>query len=736
MDSTRSTGMQHNPPQNPNLQSTDSYSHHLYATLYPNPNPHPPNYGIGMDTGLRPPGIDPYPSVSSFPQSHGGGNEAQQPAVAYAHHQTVDGGAVAVPASYYQDSSATAAAQTWAAAEVVRQYVESIYGTGVTIPQNGTQQFAPTQLSSTLWTNAIVQPRSSVNWKRFPKKTKIVQSAWCEVCKIECNSKDVLDQHKLGKKHQKNLEKLTEAVAPSTGASVVIGPQEKPNKAKAAGLQKTKKAAEPPEDMETKRRKVLEGGAAAEAVRTCAISTPPPRPRPRPPLVVAAVAAPAVPQSPYTPPLDPLLQSTASHLVHPPTQPHLFSPYHNPPLDPYNAHHQQTQYYPCQTHHKKQQQFQQHDRRQQQQQLQQSQHIVTSLLHRIDALESSIRHQIYANPTSFYSVRDAAACTIQTHFRAFLVRRSRTLRQLKDLAFIKSTLNTLKASLSDNTHHDSQTLYHKAIDLLIKLDNIQGGDPMIRDGKRSVSRELIRFIEFIDGVSVKKKELSSRRGKNERWTGTGNKSRVLYSGHRMGNAECGDLDGDERNLMEKLRGRVEKLQGLSRVLEDDDEGDVGLENPNIPNNGRFGFSQNRSGGLVERSGGVQAKVKKSVSFADNGDVSRVFRSSHEPISSGDVNSRDGCGSIDDERELVDNLCKEIEEIGSFAKETEDDDEEGNMEDGGSSQINDGERNPRTAEGNYEIRGQNGNFAFSAPLPVQMESRADLLKKKKAIKIVN
>uniref|UniRef100_A0A5B7BL47 BAG family molecular chaperone regulator 8, chloroplastic n=1 Tax=Davidia involucrata TaxID=16924 RepID=A0A5B7BL47_DAVIN len=441
--------------------------------------------------------------------------------------------------------------------------------------------------------------------------------------------------------------------------------------------------------------------------------------------------------SPHPPPPDPLLQSIASHLLHPPPpQPHLYSPYLNTPCDPYKPHHHQTQFYPSQTHHQKQQQFQHHQQLQQQQ----TQPIVSSLLRRIAALESSLRHQFHANPTSSHSLRDAAARTIQTHFRAFLVRRSRTLRQLKDLAFIKSTLNTLKTSLSDNTHLDSQTLSHEAIDLLLKLDYIQGGDPMIRDGKRSISRELIRFIEFVDGVYVKRNELSSRRVQNERCIGTGNKSRVLYSGHRMGNAECGDLDGYERNLMEKLRGRVEKIHGLSRVSEDDDdEGDLGLEKPSISNNGRFGFSQNRNGGLVKRSGGVQAKVKKRVSFAEDGDVSR---STHEPISSGDVNGSDGSGSIDDEIELVDNFCKEIEEIGGFAKETEDD-EEGNIEDGGSSQISDGERNPRSdlrAEGNYEIRGQyqgqNGNFVFSAPLPVQMESRADLLKKKKALKIVN
>ncbi|XP_059670414.1 BAG family molecular chaperone regulator 8, chloroplastic [Cornus florida] len=435
--------------------------------------------------------------------------------------------------------------------------------------------------------------------------------------------------------------------------------------------------------------------------------------------------------SPHPPPPDPLLQSLASHLLHtPPDQPHLYSPYFNTPYDPHNLHHHhhhhhhQTQYHPPQPHQQKQQRH--HQNHPQPPQIQPT---VSSLVLRIAALESSLRHQFSANSTAAYSLRDAAARTIQTHFRAFLVRRSRTLRQLKDLAFIKSTLNTLKTSLSDNTHFNSQALSRKAMDLLLKLDSIQGFDSMIRDGKRSISRELIRFIEFIDGVSSRRKELSSRATKNVRFVGNGNKSRVSYNGHRMGNADCGDMGGNERELKEKLRVLTEKINGFSEISEEDDEEDVGLENPNVSINGKVGFPQNRNG--------IQPKAKKNVRFAENGNVYRVFKDTHEPISSGDVNSSDGSGSIDDERELVDNLCREVEEIGGFAKEIEDE-EEGIMDDGGSSINMDGERNPRRslrAEGNYEIngqhQGQNGNFTFSAPLPVKMESKADLIKKNKS-----
>lgn len=137
------------------------------------------------------------------------------------------------------------------------------------ISLNDPQQLATTTLNSALL--AHLRPKKA--WIKGPKKTKIVQSAWCEVCKLCCNSKDVLDVHKLGKKHKKNLEKLNAAstVVPVTRSkNPVIGPSEKPP---AKDVNKLKKSTEANsiEEFQTKRRKVLEGGAPAAAVRTCGI---------------------------------------------------------------------------------------------------------------------------------------------------------------------------------------------------------------------------------------------------------------------------------------------------------------------------------------------------------------------------------------------------------------------------------------------------------------------------------
>ena len=98
------------------------------------------------------------------------------------------------------------------------------------------------------------------------------------------------------------------------------------------------------------------------------------------------------------------------------------------------------------------------------------------IISRINALESSLQH--FSRTSNFYSypsctLKDAAARVIQTHFRAFLVHRSRTLRQLKDLAFIKSSLNSLKRSISNKTHFDCEAVSQKTMDLLLKLESFQ-----------------------------------------------------------------------------------------------------------------------------------------------------------------------------------------------------------------------------------------------------------------------
>ncbi|XP_044342249.1 formin-like protein 5 [Triticum aestivum] len=107
------------------------------------------------------------------------------------------------------------------------------------------------------------------------------------------------------------------------------------------------------------------------------------------------------------------------------------------------------------------------------------------------------------------SERELAARTIQEHFRRFLARRSRTLRQLKELAMLRSKAASLRAALSGSGRRrckDPMAVSEAALGMLYRLDGIQGGDPMIREGKHAVSRELGRILEFVDKVLLKEQE--------------------------------------------------------------------------------------------------------------------------------------------------------------------------------------------------------------------------------------
>ncbi|KAL5544576.1 hypothetical protein UlMin_008360 [Ulmus minor] len=114
---------------------------------------------------------------------------------------------------------------------------------------------------------------------RAPKKTKVVQSARCEICKINCTSTDAYVSHLSGKKHQKNLEQLnkpnndSDATSSSNSPAVpMIGPPENPGANKGKNVDTptpSKKVVEV--DLETKKRKVLEAGGTARAIRTCTI---------------------------------------------------------------------------------------------------------------------------------------------------------------------------------------------------------------------------------------------------------------------------------------------------------------------------------------------------------------------------------------------------------------------------------------------------------------------------------
>ncbi|MBA0834816.1 hypothetical protein Goarm_007141 [Gossypium armourianum] len=125
-------------------------------------------------------------------------------------------------------------------------------------------------------------------WNKGKKitKNKISQPTWCEVCQINCNSSNVYAKHLSGKKHLKNLQNLEKSknstcYSSSTdtpiAANLLIGAVENPaaDGCGGADAQKPKKmiaqSEAAKEDLETKKQKVMEGGAAATAIRVCVI---------------------------------------------------------------------------------------------------------------------------------------------------------------------------------------------------------------------------------------------------------------------------------------------------------------------------------------------------------------------------------------------------------------------------------------------------------------------------------
>lgn len=112
-------------------------------------------------------------------------------------------------------------------------------------------------LGNSCWTN---QSLVSDVTNSIPNPSKGIQPMRCEVCKIDCNSKDVYEKHVSGKKHQKNLQsqlnpnsatlKTSYSTAQMTfGASGVVAAQE----------------------LEKKKQKLLNGGAAGDSVMVCTV---------------------------------------------------------------------------------------------------------------------------------------------------------------------------------------------------------------------------------------------------------------------------------------------------------------------------------------------------------------------------------------------------------------------------------------------------------------------------------
>ncbi|MCD7462895.1 hypothetical protein HAX54_049590 [Datura stramonium] len=250
------------------------YNYNTWTGIPPNPTLYPypssltdSSVGVLQSTSFPAhQSVPQNPNPTSYTLNYGLGHESQIQGLLFGYGHT-SGAASSVEATtvYYQDPNVL---QLLGVNESLR------FGEVAAVSLNGAEKLTPANVNS----NFFIQPLRSGSWRRGQRKIKI-QPVWCGVCKLEFNSKTVLDQHKLGKRHQRSLDKLkggsvtTAATSAPLVASVVsdnpfVGLQKKPNKVNSEnGQDSVEKAAV--ENLETKRQKVLEGGAATDEVRIC-----------------------------------------------------------------------------------------------------------------------------------------------------------------------------------------------------------------------------------------------------------------------------------------------------------------------------------------------------------------------------------------------------------------------------------------------------------------------------------
>ncbi|GKB31522.1 BAG family molecular chaperone regulator 7 [Tanacetum coccineum] len=99
-----------------------------------------------------------------------------------------------------------------------------------------------------------------------------------------------------------------------------------------------------------------------------------------------------------------------------------------------------------------------------------------------------------------------AAMVIQMTFREYLVRRSQSLRALRELVVAKRKLKELRGLFNNFSYRrkvardaeERQKFSEKVIVLLLTVDAIEGADIMVRAAKRSMVDELEAMLDVVD----------------------------------------------------------------------------------------------------------------------------------------------------------------------------------------------------------------------------------------------
>ncbi|CAI9101203.1 OLC1v1038470C1 [Oldenlandia corymbosa var. corymbosa] len=104
---------------------------------------------------------------------------------------------------------------------------------------------------------------------------------------------------------------------------------------------------------------------------------------------------------------------------------------------------------------------------------------------------------------------DEAATIIQSAYRGYEVRRWEPLKKLKQIADVRDQVVKLDKQIASDMQIDDKwriSIEETIMNLLLKLDTIQGLHPSIRDVRKSVARELVSLQEKIDCLTCMKSE--------------------------------------------------------------------------------------------------------------------------------------------------------------------------------------------------------------------------------------
>ncbi|WRX08632.1 hypothetical protein QQP08_001119 [Theobroma cacao] len=101
---------------------------------------------------------------------------------------------------------------------------------------------------------------------------------------------------------------------------------------------------------------------------------------------------------------------------------------------------------------------------------------------------------------------DEAALVIERTFRAYLIRRSKALRSLRELAVAKAKLKEIRALFNNYSYRQNiardaegrQRFSERIIALVLTVDAIQGADLMVRGARRSMLDELEAMLDAVD----------------------------------------------------------------------------------------------------------------------------------------------------------------------------------------------------------------------------------------------